>query len=135
VVRERGDGDATETRSVENVAKAIDEVANTAGSRDNDGAGAASELSIEQLFSQPACLRSGHIPEALQQHDARVEEAIMAIDGSMSAARTNAARSRCTITIVDSYHLHSLKCVFRIAGQPEENVWTRFERLTPTNCS
>jgi hypothetical protein len=53
-------------------------------------------LSIEQLFSQPECWRSGHVPEALQQHDARAGEAIMAIDGSVSARMTKAAKSRRT---------------------------------------
>lgn len=93
MARENGEGEATETRSVETMANAIDDAANTAGSRDNVDDGAASELSIEQLFSQPACLRRGHIPDALQQHDARAEDAIIASDGSVRARTMNAAKS------------------------------------------
>ncbi len=79
---------------MENVANAVNSVANTAGSRDSCGArNVVSEPSIEQLFSQPACLRKGHVPEDLQQHDARDEEAIIAIDGSVRARTMNTAKS------------------------------------------
>jgi hypothetical protein len=83
-----------EARSEEKTANAINDVANTAGSRDSCGArNVVSEPSIEQLFSQPACFRRGHIPEALQQHDARDDEAISAIAGSVIARTINAAKS------------------------------------------
>ena len=98
MARVSGEGEAKRTRSVENVAKAVSAVAKTAGSRASWGAwNVVSEPSIEQLFSQPACLRRGHVPEDLQQHDARDGEAIIAIDGSRSAAKTNAVMRRCTI--------------------------------------
>jgi hypothetical protein len=93
VARESVEGEATETRSVETMTNAVDDVANTAGSRDSVDAGTASDPLIEQLFSQPACLRRGHIPEALQQQDARAEEAIIASDGSVRARTMNAAKS------------------------------------------
>lgn len=102
MARVSGEGEVRRTRSVKNAAKAVDNDVTTAGSRDSDGDGIAPEPLIEQLFSQPACLRSGHIPEALQQHEARAGEVNIAIDGSISAARTNAVRSRCTGRIVDS---------------------------------
>jgi hypothetical protein len=78
--------------------KAIDRSANTAGSRPssgarNDDAAAGSDLSIEQLFAQPLCWRRGHIPAALQQHEARAGELIIEIDGSVSAAMTKAAKN------------------------------------------
>jgi hypothetical protein len=48
---------------------------------------------IEQLFSQPSCLRSGHEPDALQQHAARAADDISASDGSVIAAIRNAVRN------------------------------------------
>jgi hypothetical protein len=73
-------------------------VRNTARSRAssgtrNDDAGDASLRSIEQLFSQPACLRSGHEPDAWQQHAARAGADISAIDGNVIAAMINAVRN------------------------------------------
>lgn len=72
-----------------------------AGSRDSSGArnaeaGEASLRPIEQLFSHPACLRSGQAPDALQQHDVRAVGDIIAIDGSIIAAISNTVKSRCT---------------------------------------
>jgi hypothetical protein len=74
-------------------------VRNTAGSRASSGArnadaGAASLPLIEQLFAQPACLRSGHVPEALQQHEVPAAAEISAIGGSVIAATRNAAKIR-----------------------------------------
>ena len=71
---------------------------NTARSRPrssarNDDAGAESLRSIEQLFSQPACLRSGQEPDALQQQAARPSDDISASDGNVIAAMINAVRS------------------------------------------
>jgi hypothetical protein len=70
------------------------EFENTAGSRTKFGArdaGAASRPLIEQLFSQPMCLRSGQAPDALQQHELRAVAEISAIAGSVRAAIRNAA--------------------------------------------
>jgi hypothetical protein len=75
------------------MANAIDVSANTAGSRDSVDTGAASDPLIEQVLSQSPCLRRGHIPEALQQQEARAEAAIIAIDGSVRARTMNAAKS------------------------------------------
>jgi hypothetical protein len=103
VARWRGDGDATDTRSVEKMVNAVKEVANTAGSREtsrNDDAGAPSDRSIEQLFSQPPCLRSGHVPDDLQQHDARVDGAMIASDGNVRARMMNARRACARARIV-----------------------------------
>jgi hypothetical protein len=98
VVRCRGAADAWGTRSVDDEAKAIDAARKTAGSRGRSGAryddaGTASLRSIEQVFSHPACLRSGQDPEALQQHDALVADDIIAIDGSVSAATSKTVKS------------------------------------------
>ena len=98
MARRRGEGEATGTKSVDNAANAIGFATKTAGSRDssgdrNDDAAAGSERSIEQVFSQSACLRRGHMLAALQQHDARDDDVIIAIDGSVIARMTNAAKS------------------------------------------
>jgi len=49
--------------------------------------------SIEQLFSHPACFRSGHEPDALQQHAARAADDISASDGNVIAAMIKAVRN------------------------------------------
>ena len=127
VARVSGEGETKRTRSVENVASDGVDVAKTAGSRDSCGAwNVVSEPSIEQLFAQPACLRRGHVPEALQQHAARDGVAIIAIDGNRSAARTTAVMRRCTGTIVDSLQRRQ-SIVFG------RNEWARFERRSSTN--
>jgi len=68
----------------------------------NDDAGAASLPRIEQLFSQPACLRSGQVPDALQQHDVRAVAEISAIAGSINAAIRKAASNLSKAAIIDS---------------------------------
>jgi len=83
----------------DDVAEKLDsEARNTAGSRvssgaRNDDAGAASPRSIEQVFPQPACLRSGQEPEALQQQDARAVDEIRASAGSVIAAIRKAVKN------------------------------------------
>jgi len=98
VARCRGAAATFATRSVEDVAINDAAVENTAGSRTRSGtrkadAGAASLRSIEQLFSHPACFRSGHEPEALQQHAARATDDISASDGNVIAAMIKAVRN------------------------------------------
>jgi len=85
-------------RSVDDAAIKDAVTRNTARSRPrssarNEDAGAASLRSIEQLFSHPACLRSGHEPDALQQHAARASADISASDGKVIAAMINAVRN------------------------------------------
>ena len=86
------------TKSVDDAANKGEVARNTARSRPrssarNDDAGAASLRSIEQLYPQPACLRSGHEPDAWQQHVARVSDDISASDGNVIAAMINAVRN------------------------------------------
>jgi len=98
VARCRGAAATSATKSVDDVAINDAAVENTAGSRTrsgtrNDDAGAASLRSIEQLFSHPACFRSGHEPDALQQHAALAADDISASDGNVIAAMINAVRN------------------------------------------
>jgi hypothetical protein len=98
IARRRGATEKSATRSVDKVAISDAEGRNTAGSRARSGArnddeGAASLRSIEQLFSQPACLRNGHEPDDWQQHAARASADISASDGNVIAAMINAVRN------------------------------------------
>jgi hypothetical protein len=104
VDRVSGKSAKTVTRSIDVVFIAAEANANTARSCTNTGAcdaGAASLRSIEQLFSQPVCLRSGQEPEVAQQQAAHAEVDISASDGSVIAARSNAVKSLRTGVIVD----------------------------------
>jgi hypothetical protein len=96
MARCRGVAENIATRSVDNGANKRAAVTNTEGSGTRNDAGAASLLDIEQFFSQPACLRSGHELDALQQHAARAADDIIASDGNVIAAIRNAVRNLCT---------------------------------------
>jgi hypothetical protein len=103
IARRKGVAENIATTSVEEGANERAAVKNTAGSRTRSGtvndAGAASLLEIEQFFSQPACLRNGHEPDALQQHAAPAADDIIASDGNVIAAIRNAVRNLRTLRL------------------------------------